>query len=116
MGEHAMDRREAIGRHRETPRPMGVFRVHNRTNGKSLVGSTNDLQSMLDRQRFQLESGGHPNRALQQDWTRMGPDPFDFEVLDVLEPIDEPGYDPAEDLRALETMWREKLAHGDMGY
>ncbi len=111
-----MDRREAVRQYKETPRPMGVFRVHNRTNGKSLVGSTSDLPSMLNRQRFQLESGGHPNRALQQDWNEMGPDAFDFEVLDVLEPIDEPGYEPTADLRALETMWREKLAYGDMGY
>ena len=111
-----MDRREAIRSYKETPRPMGVFRVHNLGNDRSLVGSTNDLPSMLNRQRFQLESGGHPNRILQKDWDDAGGQGFEFEILDVLDPLEEPGYDPAEDLQALEAIWREKLAYAEMGY
>jgi hypothetical protein len=37
---------------------------------------------------------------LQRDWNALGPDAFAFEMLDRLEPRDEPGYDPRDDLCA----------------
>jgi hypothetical protein len=64
---------------------------------------------MINRQRFQLGAGGHPDRALQQDWNESGPAAFEFETLDTLKPPEEPGYDPAADLRMLEELWLEKL-------
>lgn len=88
---------------------MGVYRVRNTASGKSLVGSSVNLPAMLNRQRFQLELGSHPNRELQADWNASGPEAFVFEILDTLPPADEPDYDPKADLRALEEMWREKL-------
>ncbi len=96
---------------------MGVYRVRNTTNGKSLVGSSNDLPAMLNRQQAQLKMGGHPNRALQDDWNALGPAAFAFEVLDMLKPREEAGYDPSDDLRVLEQMWIEKLSpFDDRGY
>jgi len=96
---------------------MGVFRVRNTTNGKSLVGSSVDVPAMLNRQRFQLGAGGHPDRALQQDWKEFGPAAFEFETLDTLDPPQEPGYDPAVELRMLEQIWLEKLGRpGGRGY
>jgi hypothetical protein len=72
---------------------------------------------MLNRQRAQLRFGGHPDRQMQADWNALGPDAFVFEVLDTLEPRDDPAYDPTADLDALEKLWREKLAPGgDPGY
>jgi len=96
---------------------MGVFRVCNTANGKSFVGSSVDLPSMLNRQRAQLGFGGHPNKELQRDWQAMGAEAFAFEVLDTLTPREEPGWDPADELRALEALWLEKLSpFGDLGY
>ena len=112
-----MDRKAQIRAYKESPRPMGVFRVRNTTNGRSLIGSSVDVPAMLNRQRFQLGAGGHPDRALQQDWKDFGPAAFEFETLDTLEPPQEPGYDPAVDLRMLEQMWLEKLGRaGQRGY
>ena len=54
--------------------------------------------------------GGHRNRELQKDWNEMGPDVFEFEILDTLERRDGPDYDPTEDLQLLEELWVEKLA------
>jgi len=54
--------------------------------------------------RIQLELGNHPDRELQQDWNRLWPDAFLFEVLDRLEPPKEPEVDPAEDLRVLKAL------------
>jgi hypothetical protein len=112
-----MDRKEQIRAYKETRRPMGVFRVRNKVNGKSLVGASVDLPGMLNRQRFQLVAGGHPDRALQADWKECGAEAFEFETLDLLEPPDQPDYDPAVDLRALEQLWLEKLGRpGRPGY
>lgn len=104
-----MDRKELIRKYKETPRPMGVYAVRNTATGKSFIGSSIDAPSRLNRMRTQLQSGLHPNRVLQDDWKRLGADAFELVVLDTLEPSDQPGYDPAEDLRVLEAMWREKV-------
>ena len=112
-----MDRKTLAREYKETPRPIGVFRVHNTAEDKSLLGATRDLPSMLNRQRFQLERGGHPNRALQADWNRLGAAAFAFEILDTLERSERPGWDAAEDLRQLEQLWLEKLSpFGERGY
>jgi hypothetical protein len=112
-----IDRKTRIREYKETPRPAGIYRVRNTKTGKSLVGSTANLPGMLNRQRFQLENGSHPDRELQRDWDELGPDMFEFEVLDQLKPRDQPTYDPTEDLRVLKEMWIEKLtASGESLY
>ena len=108
-----MNRRELQRQYKETPRPMGVFRVRNTRSGRWFLGASPDVPAMLNRQRFQLEVGSHPNAALQRDWKESGAEVFAFETLDLLEPPDEPGYRPQDDLRALEGLWREKLAQTD---
>jgi GIY-YIG catalytic domain len=102
-------RRELIREYKETPRPMGVFRIRNTANGRMFVGSSTDLPSILNRHRAQLRLGAHRNRAMQEDWNTLGPDAFEFEIVDELERREEPDYDPADDLRALEAMWIERL-------
>lgn len=112
-----MDRKEIIRKYKETPRPMGVYRMFNKTNGKTLIATSRDHNAALNRHRAQLRMGGHRNRELQNDWNDMGPDAFEFEILDTLSPSDLPDYDPTEDLRQLEAMWLEKLAPtGDSTY
>ena len=112
-----MNRRELTRQYRETPRPMGVWCVRHVASGRCLVGSSRDLPAMLNRQRFQLERGVHPNRALQADWDALGADAFAFETLDTLRPRDAPDYDPAPDLATLEALWLEQLApFGERGY
>ncbi|MFA5802099.1 MAG: GIY-YIG nuclease family protein [Thermoleophilia bacterium] len=111
------DRKARIREYKETPRPAGIFRVRNTVTGKSLVGSSPDLPSMLNRQRFQLDNGSHPDKELQGDWNKLGPDSFEFQELDRLEPRDEPAYDPTDDLVVLKEMWFDKLAvSGDSLY
>ncbi len=110
-------RRALIRRYKETPRPMGVFRVHNTVSDRSLVGASRDLPSVLNRERFQLGHGSHPIRALQEDWNRLGPEAFVFEVLDTLSPADRSESQLADDLAVLERLWLEKLApYGERGY
>jgi hypothetical protein len=111
------DRKTLIRQYKENRRPMGIFRVRNVANGKSLVGACVDLPAMLNRQEFQLRSGGHPNRELQKDWDASGPDAFRFEVVETLTIPDRQDYDPADDLKTLEELWLESLSpYGERGY
>lgn len=112
-----MNRKEAIRAYKQRPRQMGIYQVRNTANGKVLVGASTDLPAILNRHRAQLKLGAHPNRALRDDCRAFGLDAFTFEVLDTLAPSDEPGYDPAADLRTLEALWLEKLSpYGERGY
>jgi hypothetical protein len=111
------ERREAARRYKESRRPMGIYQVRNTVSGRVLIGTSVDLPSMLNRQQAQLRLGAHRNRDLQQDWNALGAGAFTFDVLDTLEPPDEPGYDPAEDLRVLEQLWLDRLTpFGERGY
>ena len=112
-----MDRKKLIREYKERPRPMGVFRVLNKVEQKSYVGSSVDAPAALNRERFQLKAGLHANARLQADWKRLGAEAFEFEVLDSLEQKDGPPADPAAELLVLERLWLEKLSpYGDRGY
>jgi hypothetical protein len=112
-----MNRKELVRAYKQRPRQMGIYQVRNTANGKRLVGASTDLPAILNRHRAQLTLGAHPNRALRDDCGVFGLDAFAFEVLDTLAPPDDPGYDPAADLRTLEAMWLEKLSpFGERGY
>ncbi len=98
-------------------RPMGIYQIRNVVNGKVLIGKSLDLPGILNRQRFQLQMGGHPSRALQADWQEHGADNFAFEILDELTPREDPAYDYAEDLSFLEGMWLDNVQpFDDRGY
>ena len=105
-----MDRKERLRQYKETPRPVGVYLVRNTASGTAFIGSSVNIAGMLNRLRFQLEMGGHPNRELQAQWDEFGADAFVFETLDTLEPPTDPDYDPTEDLATLEDMWLDRLS------
>ena len=90
-------------------RQPGVFRVCNKESGRWFIGASLDVPATLIRQRFQLETGSHPNPALQQEWKRLGAAAFAFETLDTLAAPTEPGYDPRPELRRLEALWHRRL-------
>jgi hypothetical protein len=112
-----MDRKEQIRKYKETRQPAGAYRIWNRLNGKSLLGVNANLPAILNRHRFQLEAGLHPNRTLQSDWNGFGPSAFEFEILDMLKPSDQSATDLQNDLRVLEQLWLEKIEpYDDRGY
>ncbi|QSQ10972.1 GIY-YIG nuclease family protein [Myxococcus landrumensis] len=103
--------------YKENPPAMGVYAVRNHANGKVLVGASLNVPGMLNRIRFELTSGMPRVPALLADWTRYGESQFTFDVLDVLEPPEEPGADLKEELLVLEKLWLERLKpYGDAGY
>ena len=112
-----MDKRSLKREYKEADRPAGVYRVQNTVNGRSLVGSSINVQAMLNRHRAALKMGAHENREMQQEWGEVGEAGFAFEVLDTVKRRDEPGQDVARELRTLEELWLERLApYGAQGY
>jgi len=111
------DKKELKRQYKETKRPMGIYQIRNTTNGKIFVGRSKELHATFNSDLFQLKNGMYVNRALQEDFTRLGEDRFVFEVVDVLEPKGDAGYEPTEDLKVLERMWIDKLQpYGEKGY
>jgi hypothetical protein len=101
---------------KDNPQPMGVYKISHRTTGKVFIGSGLNVHGIINSQRFQLENGAHRNAELQKDFARFGGEKFSFEVVDILERKD--GRDDyAEDLKALEEIWLDKLQpYDEKGY
>ena len=96
---------------------MGVYQIKNIVNGKILIGSSVNLPGILNRFKAELKMGSCRNIALQNEWKQFGPEAFEFKAIEILEPKDNPAYDPTEDLHVLEELWTEKLRpFGDRGY
>ncbi len=103
--------------YKEAPRQAGVYQIKNLRSGQVLLGSSTNLHGPLNRHRFMLSIGRHPNAALQEDWNRLGTDAFSFEILEVVKPSDDPSFSLDDELTLLEQIWLEKLGlPGEHGY
>ena len=65
---------------------------------------------MFNRIEAQLSFASLPNKQLQADWDADGKDAFEFEIVDLLPPPDDPGAEIAADLAVLLDLWRDKLS------
>jgi len=92
---------------------MGVYRIRDTVTGGYLLGSALNLPGILNRTRFSLEMGNDRCRELQRARNEHGEDALVFEVLDTLDPSDDPAADKLEEVRVLEDMWRTRLEASD---
>lgn len=112
-----IDKKAAIREYKLSHRPMGVFQIRNKFSGKVLIDSSINVPGKINRHTLQLNIGSHSNKTLQADWKEFGPDAFEFETLEPLEPRDDPNYDYAADLSVLEELWLERASpFGENGY
>jgi hypothetical protein len=112
-----IDKKEIKRQYKETKRPMGIYRITNLVNGKMFIGSSQCVDTIFNSAGFQLKMGSYFIKDMQKDFTRHGESNFRFDVVDQLEPNDDPGYDYSEDLRVLLDMWLEKLQpYDEKGY
>ena len=118
MNENKMKTRKELHReYRERIKPSGVYQVKNLANGKVLLGSSLNLEGLVNRNRFTLRTNCHPNKELQKDWNELGPDQFVFEIVEVVQVQDNPNFNLKDELTLLEEIWLEKLQpFGDRGY
>ena len=111
------DRKERKREYQEREKRAGIFQIKNRMSGKVLLGSSLNLDGPLNLHRFALRMGNHRNRELQRDWNELGPEAFVFEILDVVQPGDDPGFNMADELTLLEQLWIAELQpFGERGY
>ena len=110
----AMKAAYKLERHRM--RAMGVFQIKNHVNGKVFLDASPNLEGTISRDRSWLARGFHMNADLLKDWKAFGAEAFTFDVLDVLEPTDEPR-NYRDELTILLDIWKETLQpYGDRGY
>jgi len=109
MENKAKSRKELHREYKERVKSAGVYQVKNIANGKVLLGSSLNLEGPLNRHKFMLKIGSHPNKALQKDWDELGPDQFVFEILEEFKPKDDPGFNLKDELTLLEMIWLEKM-------
>jgi len=115
--QHVKTRKEIHREYKERVKPSGVFQIKNIANGKVLLGSSLNLEGLLNRNRFMLRSNGHLNKELQKDWNELGPDQFIFEILETVQIRDDPHFNLKDELTLLEEIWLENLQpFGARGY
>lgn len=111
------DKKLLKNEYKQTSRPMGVFLIRNMVTDKVFVGVSLDLNGIINRHKFQLKMGVHPNARLQADWNNLGSDKFAFEILDEINPRENSHVDYREELAFLEKLWLEKLQpYDERGY
>jgi hypothetical protein len=111
------DKRRLKEEYKQSARPMGVFLIRNMTNDKVFVATGIDLAGVINRHKSELAAGGHRNPKLQADWNEIGGENFAFEIVDQIEPRDDPAFDARAELALLEELWLEKLQpFGERGY
>ncbi|MGM0395909.1 MAG: GIY-YIG nuclease family protein [Bacillota bacterium] len=94
---------------------MGVYIIKSKDDKRCLIEETRNLRSGINRLKFMLDFGNHPNSKLQEAWNKEGEKAFQMEVLEILEySKDESKTDYREELQLLKTMWQEKLKEEGM--
>lgn len=111
-------RKALIEAYKQMKPDMGIFCIRARGSNQLFLETAHDLKSFINRTLFQLNMGSHPNKMLQQDWTKLGEEHFDIEVLEKLTyDKDETKEDYSEELAILRMMWEERLtAEGAVFY
>lgn len=107
-----MDRKKELKeQYRQMKPDMGIFMIRSNSSGKCYIENTQNLKAMINRIKFQLESGAHPNRELQKEWKDLGEANFTIEILENLEyDKDESKTDYSDDLAILQMVWEEKFS------
>lgn len=62
----------------------GIYRIWNRSNGKSYVGQSNNIRARWAMHRYQLRKGIHPSRYMQRAWNKSSTS-FEWEIIEECE-------------------------------
>lgn len=66
----------------------GIYAITNTQTGHRYVGSSKDTDQRWVDHRCDLRGGVHENPRLQNAWNKYGEDTFEFEVIEVLDSLD----------------------------
>lgn len=116
MKSNPKTRKELNREYMQRVKPAGVYQVKNIVSEKMLLASSLNLEGPLNRHKFMLKIGSHPNKALQKDWNELGAENFIFEILEEVKIVDDPNFNLSDELTLLEMIWLEKLQPLEHGY
>ncbi len=108
------DRTKIKNQYKLTPRPMGVYQLKDLKNNKIYLGVSKNLDAIFNRHRFELNTGIHQVKEVQESWNKSGEKGIMLEVLENLKPVDDLTYDYTDDLKTLLELWEVKLAGGNI--
>lgn len=112
-----MSKKALIQAYKNQKQRMGVFQIRNTVNGKIYLDTAPNLDKIWNRHHFELELGGHPNKALQREWKEFGEQAFVFEVLSEIEQKEGDTADYRKELKALYALYLDELQpYGAKGY
>lgn len=89
--------------------PMGVYAIRDLATGRVRVAASRNVVGALNRVRFELRLGSHPDKSWQAAWDAGTAERFSFEVVELVKQRDDPAFDYGAELRALEELHREEL-------
>jgi hypothetical protein len=112
-----MNKIELKKAYKQSHTPMGILQIKNNINGKEFIVSSANLPGTINKYQFSLKYKVCVVKELQQDWDMYGEENFSFNVIDNLEPKEDPAYNYKEDLKTLQDLWIDKIQpFGEKGY
>lgn len=89
---------------------MGVFIIRPREGMKCYLQAAGDLRGVMNGALARLNGGMHPNRGLQKEWSELGAERFEMEILERMPyDKDESKTDYSDELALLQMIWEDKL-------
>lgn len=88
---------------------IGVFQVQNTVNHKILIEESTNITSKWNRHQTELKFGSHRNKALQNDWKKLGEEKFIFSIISELDFKEDENLDLNKELKVLKEMVLEEL-------
>ncbi|HVZ25945.1 MAG TPA: GIY-YIG nuclease family protein [Sediminibacterium sp.] len=110
------NRKDLIHAYKEKKPRMGLFQIRNTINGKILLQASPNLDTVWNRERFQLKNGTHLNQALQKEWNEYGEEHFVYEIVSELKQ-EGSAIDYRYELKQLQKLFLEEhQPYGERGY
>ncbi len=108
---NGMDQRKILKeQYKEIKIEAGIYTITNKQTGDMYIGSLNNLKR-LNGIIFQLNTGTHMHKNLQQAWKEQGESSFEYTIREVIKGdlVDELGMKEA--LEQTQQKWGNQLGH-----
>jgi hypothetical protein len=103
-------RKEMLREYKERKITGGIYLIKNSGGGKSVLGSTEDLEGSRNRFDFSKKTGMCADKRIEDSWKSLGADAFSFEVLEEIpKGATQTDREFGQDLKEYKEIWHEKL-------
>ena len=102
-------RKELQAQYRRMKPSMGVFQIKNLVSERTWIEGSTNMDAKWNRHRTELRFGSHRNKELQEDWSRLGEEQFEYSVLAELAYSEKPDVDYVQETKILLDMVLEEM-------